>query len=790
MELIIYSADQVVGDPTNVCYPNRHVVGDQVGLAEAVSRDYTGVCFRDHRRRNENFIESTTLIFDVDNDHSDESSEWVCPDDVAEAFPGVGFAVHYSRNNGKQKGDKSPRPRFHILFPIDVVTSADDYANLKQRFAKLFRYFDIQALDASRFFAGTPEPQVEWHEGIMNLSEYLSSLDGGQDSAEPHRSTMAVPSSGATGMVPADTGAGIIPQGKRNSTLSGFAGRVLTRLGDTPEARQAYDDRVALCDPPLPTAEVETIWTSALAFYAAKVATKPGYVPPGQYNGSSASTGISYKPADPTDVGQAKVLAEHYGDILCFNRSLGYMVYRDGHWEADEVQARGYAQDLTQRQMCEVADTIRNESNKSCPNDTIIEQAKRRIADILKRRSSKAITGCLEEAKPMLDVPLDQFDADPFLLNTPAGTIDLRKGLIGLREHRPRDYLTQQTAVSPSDVGMDIWLDFLDTVFCGDADLIHYVQLEMGQMLVGKVFEEAMITAYGVGRNGKSTLFNSIAKVMGTYSSKVSANVMTAGTKHSNVQQELASARGKRLLIASEMTEGARLDDGTLKLLCSTDPVWARKLYKEPFSFIPSHMLVLYSNHLPRVSSLDPGTWRRLVIIPFTAVIEGDSDIKNYGEYLFKHAGGAILTWMIEGAKDAIDLGFKIEKPQAVLDAISSYREQNDWLGNFIFDACVTGDSDDCVVSTLELYKAYRNHCVDNEEYVRKPADFYVAVEGAGYKRKTVKRRQYFVGLRLRTDADDAEDNEDTVPAARVSTAPNCTAATPPSDNNFSDFLM
>lgn len=101
----------------------------------------------------------------------------------------------------------------------------------------------------------------------------------------------------------------------------------------------------------------------------------------------------------------------------------------------------------------------------------------------------------------------------------------------------------------------------------------------------------------------------------------------------------------------------------TVKQLCSVDDIFAEKKYKDPFSFSPSHSLVLYTNHLPRVSASDDGTWRRLIVIPFNAKIEGKSDIKNYGGYLYQNAAESILAWIIEGAKKVIDLGYKFPVP-------------------------------------------------------------------------------------------------------------------------------
>ena len=196
---------------------------------------------------------------------------------------------------------------------------------------------------------------------------------------------------------------------------------------------------------------------------------------------------------------------------------------------------------------------------------------------------------------------------------------------------------------------------------------------------------------------------------------------MTVGCRR-NIKPELAEAKGKRLLIAAEMQEGARLNDSTVKQLCSTDDMFAEKKYKDPFSFTPCHTLVLYTNHLPRVSASDDGIWRRLIVIPFDAKIEGAGDKKNYAEYLYTNAGESILAWVIEGAKKVIELDYKIPVPACVQKAIDEYRAQNDWFGHFIEDKCDVGA--EYKESSSALYQAYRNYCLDTNEYVRSTADF------------------------------------------------------------------
>ena len=124
---------------------------------------------------------------------------------------------------------------------------------------------------------------------------------------------------------------------------------------------------------------------------------------------------------------------------------------------------------------------------------------------------------------------------------------------------------------------------------------------------------EAIIIAYGAGRNGKSTFWNSISRVLGTYSGAISADTLTVGCRR-NVKPEMAELKGKRLIIAAELEEGMRLNTSMIKQLCSTDEITAEKKYKDPFKFEPSHTIVLYTNHLPRVGANDEGTWRRLIV--------------------------------------------------------------------------------------------------------------------------------------------------------------------------------
>lgn len=745
----IYYSD-VTGLPSNCNYPHKKEVIDEASLKEAISHDYVCAEYKNSYRSGDNFIGSNCLPVDCDNDHSDNPEDWITPNDVMQAFPNVSFAIHYSRSNNKAKNGKAARPKFHVLFPIDYETDATKYKEIKQKVNLIFPYFDSNALDAARFFFGTKEGNVEIYKGDMNLTQYLNAYDF--EEAEMNR----IPD----GFV--------IKEGSRNSTLSHFAGRVIKKYGDTEKAYEVFMEKAALCDPPLEDEELITIWNSAKKFYK-KLASQEGYIDPEQYNQE-----FNLEPLDYSDVGQATVLAREYENQLRYSPSTDFLVYNGSYWEESRSKAQAISQELTTKQLEEAEVGIKKLTDLMLKNgawDILVSVGPKKAVELfdeeqkrvfkeyeavtayrkyaIKRRDSKYIYASLKEVSPMVEIKQDKLDNDEFLLNTPTATYDLRFGVDKKHEHSAEDYITKQTTVDPSNVGEDIWKAALNTFFCDDKDLIEYVQEVAGLAAIGKVHLEGLIIAYGGGRNGKSTFWNTISKILGTYSGNMSADTLTVGCKR-NVKPEMAEIKGKRLVIAAELEEGMRFNTSNIKQLCSTDEIYAEKKYKEPFKFEPTHTLVLYTNHLPKVGAIDEGTWRRLIVIPFNAKIEGSSDIKNYADYLYENSGGAILKWIMEGAKRVIDNGYHLTQPSVVKDAIKKYKENNDWFSQFLDECCEVGDS--FSEKSGDVYSAYRDYCMRVGDYIRSTTDFYTALESAGFKRKRTSTARVISGLKLKSE--------------------------------------
>jgi putative DNA primase/helicase len=203
----------------------------------------------------------------------------------------------------------------------------------------------------------------------------------------------------------------------------------------------------------------------------------------------------------------------------------------------------------------------------------------------------------------------------------------------------------------------------------------------------------------------------------------------------------MAMLQGKRFAVAQETEEGHRLSSSMLKRLVSTDTMVAKRLYKDPHEFVPIHTLVLSTNFLPKISSTDLGTWRRIIVLPFNATIPPQDIITDFHSLLIEREGAGILQWAIDGAVKFNDMGCDItDKPEAVKQASTAYRTAEDWVSNFIDECCVPDPDphDESVfVRHDALYRAYHKWAKDSgETYIRSSNAFGKALLTGGWRSK------------------------------------------------------
>ncbi|MDR1128335.1 MAG: DUF5906 domain-containing protein, partial [Treponema sp.] len=382
-----------------------------------------------------------------------------------------------------------------------------------------------------------------------------------------------------------------------------------------------------------------------------------------------------YRPTDFTDVGNAQLFRRVYREQAAYCSALGWLVWTGARWEIDDVRAQYLAEGLSGMMLAQAleeltriqaeldastesavaaiaeADEAERETIRQASEAFVKRtEARRKSAEAfrkhaIKTRSKASIFNLVSLARAGVILSVEALDADPFALNTPGGIVDLKTG--GISAHDPSRYCTKITAVAPGSQGADMWAQFLGFITGGDEEMKRYHQMAAGMSAIGKVFTEKLLIANGDGDNGKSTYYNALAAVLGEYSHSIDSEVLTTTWK--NTSAALAELQGKRLVIAAELDENRQLSTSTLKRTTSTDKIAAERKYQAPMAFTPTHTLVLFTNHMPKVRTSDSGTWRRLAVVPFDQVITPDKAIKNFGAVLVKEAGPAILQWIIDG---------------------------------------------------------------------------------------------------------------------------------------------
>lgn len=307
----------------------------------------------------------------------------------------------------------------------------------------------------------------------------------------------------------------------------------------------------------------------------------------------------------------------------------------------------------------------------------------------------------LAQSFPSIVCPVAELNSDPTLLNCINGTVDLVEGK--MRPHNPADRITQITKV-PFDANAECsrWLETINLIFDGNAEVIRYVQQLLGYSLSGETGEHILPIAYGSGCNGKSTIWNCVAEILGDYASLANDELLM-GEKN-NHPTEKASLYQKRFVAISEPEKNSKLKESRVKELTGDRLVTARRMHEDFWSFERTFTFWISSNHLPRIDGTDEGIWRRVKLIPFTVNLkERVKPIPDFDKWLVKHEGRGILAWMVRGYRDYKSNG--LIEPDVVKQATAGYRSDSDSLADFLAEHCVPDPA--AVLLANELFRVY-----------------------------------------------------------------------------------
>jgi putative DNA primase/helicase len=363
------------------------------------------------------------------------------------------------------------------------------------------------------------------------------------------------------------------------------------------------------------------------------------------------------RPPAYSDEALALIFAKRHGEQLKYVAQWGkWLIWTGTRWAFDETL-----------KVVDLARHVCREVASRCGDD--------RVARAVASRKAVSAVLSLARADQRISAMTEDWDRDPWLLNTPSGVVDLRSGK--QRPHTPDDYLTKITAVAPASAcPIPLWEGFVQRVTGGDVEYINFLKRVCGYCLTGLTSEHALFFLYGTGANGKSTFISTITGCFGDHYRAAPIETFTAG-KNDRHPTELAGLRGARLVTAVETEENRHWAESRLKSLTGGDKVPARFMRQDWFEYWPIFKLLIAGNHKPGLRTVDEAIRRRLHLLPFTQGIPKEERDPRLPEKL-KAEWSGILAWMIEGCLEWQGEG--LNPPDVVTVATREYFEEEDSL--------------------------------------------------------------------------------------------------------------
>jgi len=435
-----------------------------------------------------------------------------------------------------------------------------------------------------------------------------------------------------------------------------------------------------------------------------------------------------------TDYGNCERLVREHGRDLRFAAGQGWLHWDGRRWRHDtDGEVMRSAKRVARGLLVEAASA---------------DDPKEAAAWALRSESEPRLRAmiALAQSERAVAVSADELDADPHLLCCENGTVDLRTG--ELRDHRRGDLITRMApAAYHPGARSDTWQRVVEHATGGDRDLQAFLRRLAGYSATGLTSEEVLAFVCGPGATGKTTVVEAIKAALGDYATTADFETFLA-QRNPGVRSDLARLAGRRLVVSAEVSEGRRLAEGLVKLLTGGDRVVARHLYQSEFEFTPRFTLWLVANDRPRARAEDDALWRRILVVPFTAVVPADKRDPEVKRRLREDPAerAAVLAWIVAGATEWYATGLRV--PDAVRSATGHYRQENDALGDFLAAECRL--TPEATVSAQALRARYEAWCGANGEQPLHTTRWGDALKSRGCERVYVQRARHWKGIELR----------------------------------------
>lgn len=307
------------------------------------------------------------------------------------------------------------------------------------------------------------------------------------------------------------------------------------------------------------------------------------------------------------------------------------------------------------------------------------------------------------QAEPSLVMTVDGLDVDPNLLVVRNGTLDLKTGQ--LREANRDDLCSRLAEVDyDPDARCPRWEGHINLLCNGDPTLRAYIQRAVGYTLTGDVGARSFFFLEGTGSNGKNAFIEPIMMMLGSYAQTATSALLTGGDEqHPTI---LADLLGTRLVFIDETRQGKALNVERVKALTGSKRVKARRMRQDFFEFDAQFKLWIAGNGQPTIRDSSDGVWNRMNRILCHGKVAPAQRIDRFGDLLYQEEASGILNWALAGLADWRQLG-SLGQPDSIREDVQSYRDEEDYVGQFLDDIVVRTNDPNDFVSSQMMYIEY-----------------------------------------------------------------------------------
>lgn len=400
----------------------------------------------------------------------------------------------------------------------------------------------------------------------------------------------------------------------------------------------------------------------------------------------------------------AAKLSTGEGASFRLNRSTGdWMMFTEGNWRIDRLGAVRH----------EILCLAEAEVNDPDDRPSVLNNGF--VSGTMK----------LAEHMPRFSTVSGDWDQNPFLLGTPNGTVDLKTGTFRAAEEE--DLISRSTSVDPAETeDCPQFKAFLDFTTNGDSELTRFIQRWLGYSTTGDMSEQKLVYLYGPGGNGKGVLIRAILGILGDYARIVPESTLIArGHTHPN---DLALLEGLRFAAATETETGSRWREGIINQVTGADPLTARRMRGEFFTFQPQCKLTISGNTAPDHNRVNDAAKRRFKVVEMRARVPEDQiNLRLDADLRAEYPG--ILRWLINGCLAWQEHG--LGSCDAVDRATHGHFKEQDLLGRWM-EECIVVDQE-AVSPVSDLYHSWRGFLQAAGEDAESQRAFSKRLSAAGY---------------------------------------------------------